>query len=206
VRPKLVIVGIVLMASLISIRATRSQDAARATDEAFVARPGDRLLRPVQPGELDVDSFIDPRQGPKRPAAEDFDVRAKFRKAQRLADELKAANEPDSKADATKKAELAKKLEAAVAAVFDADMTDREQRLTALEQRLNNLRSSLDRRRNAKAEIVQLEVKVLANEAAGLGFSTRGDFGLESTAPQNPRFQRWWRDEAPKIPPENFRQ
>jgi len=74
-------------------------------------------------------------------------------------------------ADDKKKPELTKELETAVSASFDADMKDREGDLARLEQRLNKLRDQLDRRRKAKAEIIQLEVKVLTNEAAGLGFS-----------------------------------
>jgi hypothetical protein len=73
--------------------------------------------------------------------------------------------------EAPKKAELTKQLEAAVAESFDEDMKVREGELSKLEERLNKLRAQLDRRRKAKGEIIQLEVKVLVNEAAGLGFS-----------------------------------
>lgn len=73
--------------------------------------------------------------------------------------------------EAQKKVELTKQLEAAVAEGFDEDMKVREGELSKLEERLNKLRAQLDRRRKAKSEIIQLEVKVLVNEAAGLGFS-----------------------------------
>jgi len=74
-------------------------------------------------------------------------------------------------ADDSKKAELTKQLEAAVAKQFDRDMENRETELTKLEERLSKLRAQLDRRRKAKTDIIQLQVKVLANEAEGLGFT-----------------------------------
>jgi len=80
-------------------------------------------------------------------------------------------NVSETPGEAKKKAELTKQLEAAVAEGFDEDMKVRESELSKLEERLNKLRAQLDRRRKAKGEIIQLEVKVLVNEAAGLGFS-----------------------------------
>jgi hypothetical protein len=77
---------------------------------------------------------------------------------------------PETPDEAKQKAELMKQLEAAVAAGFDEDMKVREGELSKLEERLNKLRAQLDRRRKAKGEIIQLEVKVLVNEAEGLGF------------------------------------
>lgn len=73
--------------------------------------------------------------------------------------------------DDKKKAELVKRLETAIAESFDDDMKDREGEISKLEERLTKLRTLLERRRKAKADIVQLEVKVLTNEADGLGFS-----------------------------------
>ena len=73
--------------------------------------------------------------------------------------------------DSAKKPELTKQLEAAVDKYFDDDMKVRETELTKLEERLNKLRSQLERRRKAKTEIIQLQIKVLLNEADGLGFT-----------------------------------
>ena len=61
-------------------------------------------------------------------------------------------------------------------------MKVREAELSKLETRLKRLHEQLDRRRQARGEIIQLEVKVLTNEAAGLGFSSegrKGDFGMQ---------------------------
>jgi hypothetical protein len=76
-------------------------------------------------------------------------------------------------ADESKKAELTKQLETAVAKQFERDMENRETELTKLDERLSKLRAQLDRRRKAKTDIIQLQVKVLVNEADGLGFGAQ---------------------------------
>jgi hypothetical protein len=99
-------------------------------------------------------------------------------------------------ADEAKKADLTKQLEAAVAKQFDLDMEGRETEMTKLEERLTKLRAQLDRRRKAKTDIIQLQVKVLVNEAEGLGFTgqplrpgglpratTRNSFNTPSSTP-----------------------
>jgi len=87
--------------------------------------------------------------------------------------------------DDAKKTAVTRKLEAAVTEQFDRDMEYREGELRKLEERLNKLRGQLDRRRKAKAEIIQLQIKVLINEAEGLGF------GRESL-PLSPKNQTSW--------------
>jgi hypothetical protein len=82
----------------------------------------------------------------------------------RLANQLRDADE-------SKKAELTKELETAVSKYFDEDLKARENELTKLEERVKKLRSQLDRRRTAKDEVVQLQIKVMINEVEGLGFS-----------------------------------
>jgi len=73
--------------------------------------------------------------------------------------------------DEKKKAELTKELTAEIEKSFDTDMKAREEEFSDLEQRVKKLRALLDRRSKAKSDIVALEVKVLVNEAEGLGFS-----------------------------------
>ena len=94
----------------------------------------------------------------------------------RLTEELREAG------DQKKKGEITKQLESAVGDAFDMDLKVREAELSKLEVRLKRLHEQLDRRRQARGEIIQLEVKVLTNEAAGLGFSSegrKGDFGIK---------------------------
>ena len=84
--------------------------------------------------------------------------------------------------DDAKKADLTKQLEVAVTATFEEDITTREAELTKLEERLAKLRAQLDRRRKAQGEIIQLQLKVMINEADGLGFSgASATNGLSST-------------------------
>jgi hypothetical protein len=71
-----------------------------------------------------------------------------------------------------------KKLSELVDKCFDEDMVQRKKEFEQLEKRLANLREQLDRRKTKKSEIVELQMKVLLNEADGLGFfssSERGD-------------------------------
>ena len=93
----------------------------------------------------------------------------------RLVNELRGTE------DAGKKAELTKQLEAAIAKQFERDMESRRDELRKLEERLNKLRTQLDRRNAAKTDIIQLELKVLVNEAEGLGFSSKSSSNLYST-------------------------
>jgi hypothetical protein len=53
---------------------------------------------------------------------------------------------------------------------FEEDMRRREEELAKIETRLKSLREQAARRREKKSEIVELQIKVLLNEAEGLGF------------------------------------
>ncbi len=185
-KPKLVIIGAIVAASLISIRTNWSQAQQESPGDPFVPRARAAAAPANEQSPHEVDGFLMEKIARRRRASGEVGNRDKLREVQNLASELKSANEPDSKVDEKKKAEMTKRLETAVGGIFDSDMTEREQQLAQVEQQLKNLRAVLDRRRRAKAEIIQLEVKVLTNEAAGLGFSApgpfhsdKGRFGLE---------------------------
>ena len=53
---------------------------------------------------------------------------------------------------------------------FDTDLKQREKEIASIEARVKQLRSILGKRRDARNEIIELQVKVLVNEAKGLGF------------------------------------
>jgi hypothetical protein len=53
---------------------------------------------------------------------------------------------------------------------FDEDLRRRAEDLARIEERVKNLRAQLDRRRDKKQEIIDLQIKVAENEADGLGF------------------------------------
>ena len=72
-----------------------------------------------------------------------------------------------------------------------------------MEARLNKLRTQLERRKKAKSEIVELEVKVLVNEAEGLGFSP-----VPSRGPGNGEYRKVFKHRnflAPASPPPGFK-
>jgi hypothetical protein len=83
----------------------------------------------------------------------------------------KLTNELVEAKDDKQKTAVTDKLKSAVDKCFEADMKGREAELKKLQERLDKLKAQLEKRRKAKDEIVQLEVKVLTNEADGLGFS-----------------------------------
>jgi hypothetical protein len=86
---------------------------------------------------------------------------AKIREA---AAQVRDANDDSTRAAAT--ADLTKLMDQ----YFEADIRVREQELADIESRLGKLRAQLDRRRQKKSEIIDLQVKVATNEANGLGF------------------------------------
>jgi hypothetical protein len=105
-------------------------------------------------------------------------------------------------ADELHKPDLIKELEAAVSAEFDEDMKHREAELTKLEERMAKLRTQLERRKKAKAEITQLQTKVIVNEAEGLGFSNAWSAevndGRDTPAPA-PRYPSAGTPEQPNL-------
>ncbi len=56
---------------------------------------------------------------------------------------------------------------------FERDLQRRTSEIDAIEQRVQRLRDQLEQRQQAKEEILQLQLRVLENEAAGLGFFSR---------------------------------
>lgn len=61
---------------------------------------------------------------------------------------------------------------------FEQDLVQREKELTAVEERLKTLRQQLEKRKQAKDEIITLRLKTIINNAEGLGFP--GDEDLRS--------------------------
>jgi hypothetical protein len=59
---------------------------------------------------------------------------------------------------------------------FDEDMRRRERELAQIEERVKKLSALLERRRERRRDIVDLQVKVLLSEAEGMGFFSSGTF------------------------------
>jgi hypothetical protein len=94
---------------------------------------------------------------------------------------------------------------------FDEDMVRREAEVTKIEQRLTKLRELLDRRRTKKQEIVELQTKVVLNEADGLGFyesTTMGGGtqlnGITFFSNDADSKVKFWRDSEPSEQPDPF--
>lgn len=68
------------------------------------------------------------------------------------------------------KAAAQKEMSAALSGFFDEDMKNREAGIVKIEERVKKLRAQLEKRRDAKDRLVDLQVQLLVNEANGLGF------------------------------------
>ena len=81
-----------------------------------------------------------------------------------------------------------------LATIFANDMQAREQQAQEIEARLEKLREKYKERENAKDEIIDLQLKVLEQDADGLGFP-----GVGSPSEWAPRAQ-----DLPDIPPTKY--
>lgn len=79
----------------------------------------------------------------------------------------------DAKSD-DDKAAAKEGLHKVLATVFEEDMAAREKQAKEIESRLTKLRNQYEERRKAASEILNLQLKALENEAAGLGFPSGG--------------------------------
>ena len=68
------------------------------------------------------------------------------------------------------KASIKRRLSGVLEGYFDQDMQRRLQELTDIEARVRRLKEQCDQRQQARTQILELQLKVLENEAAGLGF------------------------------------
>lgn len=92
------------------------------------------------------------------------------RNSQALDDLSKAITALQSVTNADEKTDAQKTLKAALAAFFDADLKRRESEISGIQKRVETLEQQIKKRRDAKDEIVSLQLEVLKNEADGLGF------------------------------------
>ena len=95
-------------------------------------------------------------------------------KTQEALAKLKAAKSDDDKAEAREE------LQAALGDEFDEFLKHQSDELERMEKKLSNLRDQLDKRRDAKDEVISLRVKTIENEVNGLGWPTGGGVNLFS--------------------------
>lgn len=77
------------------------------------------------------------------------------------------------KDDATRKA-ATETIQQQLTTQFEADLKQREKELAEVEQRVKSLREQLDKRKAAQADIINLRLQTLINDANGLGFPETG--------------------------------
>jgi len=163
--------GAIAFTALAAMQPGWAQDAQNAP--SLTQRPTSEVDNPYAARTYVVNEntyLVDPR----RPAA-----MAEIRKA---AEELRDAKEDQAK----ETAEL--HLRDLLLKYFAADMEKRAKELDAMNRRLQKLNEQLQRRQTKMDEIIDLQMKVLANEAAGLGFFTSAPAPVGLPSAPNPYF------------------
>jgi hypothetical protein len=167
--------GLIIIAGLLTLRSSSAQEA-----------PEDVLIELREPG-------------PKVPIREPLDVLKLKSNAASLAvdgvhrkivamhgqpdamreirEAAAAVNDAD---DERSKRQAQERLEDMLDRYFDEDMKRRERELEEIEERVAKLSALLERRRERRREIVDLQVKVLLSEAEGMGFFSSGASGGEN--------------------------
>ena len=79
--------------------------------------------------------------------------------------------------DDKQKEDIKRELSSILESYFDNDVQQRLSDITLIEERVRQLRDRCEQRQQAKQEIIELQLKVLENEAAGLGFFDPGSPG-----------------------------
>jgi hypothetical protein len=163
----LTITAMAVFGLAVAVHTTWSQQPPRVTteDRATTGSPGNVPRGPASADGRPIPVGIDPntyRANPMQPYAMPPSPQRNA-----IAQLLRQLREVE---DAAKRAEITKQLEAAIDKYFDEDLQARETELSKLEERVKKLHTQLQKRRSSKAEIIQLQLKVLTNEADGLGF------------------------------------
>lgn len=117
-------------------------------------------------GEVVIDGYrVDPNSPPRYPDGTPVISWAGSKSAIRIAaEELRDAKDDEAKSKAEEN------LRGLLRNYFGEDMARREKELEAMQNRLKKLQEQLAKRRDKMQEIVDLQIKVLTNEADGLGF------------------------------------
>ena len=140
------------------------------------------LMRPRRVTRTVIETFMEPIPQDELEAS---------RKLQAAVQSLKTGND-----------EAARKVSADViqqqlTTQFESDLKQREKELAEVEQRVKTLREQLDKRKGSQAEIINLRLQTLVNEANGLGFPDedfRTDDLFEPQVPITPRVDRFESD------------
>jgi hypothetical protein len=183
---------LVIAGGLYTLRTGSAQEAVDGADvliAAPVPGPASPVKVPLDVVKLKTDAAAALVDGKIRAIVA---MRGNPERMQEIRDAAKALSEAEGQEDRqTAEQELTQLLNN----YFEEDMERREQELAQVENRVKKLRELLERRREKKQDIVELQIQVLQNEADGLGF-----FG--SDVPGSPLLPWEARIEAvPAYPP-----
>lgn len=103
-------------------------------------------------------------------------------KLQKAIKAIRTAKDDETKRKATKE------LTDVLGTVFDGDLKRREKEIADIEARVKELKNILDKRRSARDRIIELQIRVLMNEAEGLGFPIRSSRSRYGGGASNPLF------------------
>lgn len=105
----------------------------------------------------------------------DSKTRKEIESAQNLSKNLRRAmDELVNTKDDAKRTTLTSAIQKMLDEQFERDLKQREDELKKVEARLTALRAQLEKRKAAQADIVQLKLQTMVNEANGLGFPASG--------------------------------
>jgi hypothetical protein len=157
--------GLVICAGLLTLPTTNGQESEDHDVLIEGQDPGPPGIerKPLDVMKLRVDA-VPGTEGPRRRVIA-------FHSGPEDSHEIRAAAAAVHNAEDEKsKRQAQDRLEDLLDRYFDNDIRRRERELEDIEQRLKKLEAALERRREKRNEIVDLQVKVLLNEADGLGF------------------------------------
>jgi hypothetical protein len=172
-------------------QAAGQRDALRGNNAGRDAQTDPSRGQPEVPGRSGVNlRVIDESHYPRVVSREETEEQHAYQQAVRALKD--ATNDADrQKAADTIRQHLDKQ--------FERDMVQREQDLTAVEDRIRMLRQQLNKRKTSKDEIISLRLKTIQNDADGLGFPGEDTFlrrtevapgGIRHVLPNNYRIEQ----------------
>ncbi len=154
--------------ALSALRFSQSQDRKTSDDSFFRSSRNGHTKPPIRTEGIGDD--LPPSSKPEVADAAIFedtldDPRQRLRQIQLAAQKLRS---PDS--TEKERADARSLVAEGLREEFDADLSRRVEKLTQLEKQLEQLKAHVQKRREARDQLVQMQVQLLENEATGLAF------------------------------------
>jgi hypothetical protein len=135
-----------------------------------VPAPAMVAVQTIQSGQHRT-HYVQPAPGQAIPQQVNDERQASLARITEARSKLTAAENADAEGKALEE------LKAALGDYFDRDMEFRRAELARVREGLSSMEARLAKRANAKSAIVELQLKMIVNEAGGLGFFSDGDAG-----------------------------